>query len=206
MAALRIKWLRVNEKQSMKMLALFFGLFLLSCSGGGVKYGESGDDNSHLRNPQDSADSIVKISTPDSILRNDQYYYRLESDLMLNGMFVLDSFSLKRCILSIAKPDSVHKVGREIKEKFGVDYFDIYIGKSSIHAGNGQILSFKIRDSRLKLYTIGVGSTRAFFERIMKINFPDKDTIECSGLGDCFYSFRFKNDKIIEIDYHYQPL
>lgn len=190
----------------MKVVVLFLGIFLLSCNGRGIKYGESGDDNSHLRNPQYPNDTIVKTPSPDSILHNDKYYYRLDRDLMLNEMFVLDTFYLERCYLSIAKPDSVHRGGPEIIEEFGVDDFDIYIGKSTIYAGHGQILSFKIRDRKLKLHTVSIGSTREYFEKIMKLNFPDKNNIECLGIDDGYYSFRFENDKIKEIDYYGPPL
>ena len=189
----------------MKVAVLFLGLLLFSCTGRDIKYGESGNDNSHLRNPQ-YPNVSVKIPIPDSILYNNRYSYRLDRDLMLNGMFVLDTFHLDRCFQSIGRPDSVHRGGPKIIEEFGVDDFDIYTGKSIIYAGHGQILSFKIRDEKLKLNTIGVGSTREYFEKIMKLNFPDKDTIKCIGVGDGFYSFRFKKNKIIEIDYYGSPL
>lgn len=195
-----------NEKKSMKVLMLFIGLFLLSCGDGGIKYGKSGDDNNHLRNSQYPKKSKVKLLTPDSILQNNKYYYRLEDDLMLNGMFVEDTFFLKRCYLSIAKPDSVHRGGPEIIKEFGVDDFDIYIGKSVIYAGHGQILSFKIRDRKLNLYTVSVGSSREYFEEIMKLDFPDKNNIECLTDNGGYYSFRFDNKKIIEIDYFAPPL
>ena len=190
-----------NKKNSMKLVTIFIGLCLLSCSGGGIKYGESGDDNSHLRNPQYPKKSIVKLAMPDSILQNNKYYYRLEDDLMLNGMFIQDTFYLKRCYLSIAKPDSVHRGGPLIIKEFGVDDFDIYIGKSHIYAGHGQILSFKIRDRKLNIYTVSVGSSREYFEKIMKIDFPDKNNIECLSEDGGYYSFIFDNSRIKKIDY-----
>jgi len=190
----------------MKMLILFIGLFLPSCSDGCMKYGESGDDNSHLRNPQYPNKAIVKLTMPDSIFQNNKYFYRLEEDLMLNGMRISDTFYLKRCYESIAKPDSVHRGGAQIIKEFGVDDFDIYLGKSVIYAGYGQILSFKIKDRKLNIYTVSIGSSREYFEEIMKLDFPDKNNIECLTDDGGYYSFRFTKNKITEIDYFAPPL
>lgn len=186
----------------MKPITLFFGmLLLLSCSGG-IKYGESGDDNSHLRNPQYPNNSTLNnFPKADSLISNNETLYILEGDLMVNRMFVRDSFILQKCFSSIGKPDSIHRGGPEIIAEFGVDDFDLFYGKSTIHAGHGQILMFEIRDKNLKINTISLGSDRAYFEKRLKLNFPNKDTLNCLDTGDGYYSFKFKNDVLQEIDY-----
>jgi len=193
--------------QSMKVVLLIFGLALLSCKEGGIKYGKGGDDNSHLRNPQNPNHAAVNsLPRPDSIVSNDKTLYMLDRDLMLNGMFVLTPFTIEKCIESVAKPDSIHKGGPEIIAEFGHDDYGLYFDKSYINVGHGQILMMKIRDEKLKLFTIGVGSSRNHFEKILKYDFPQKDTVNCLGVGDDYYSFVFDNNVITEIDYYAPPL
>lgn len=190
----------------MKVALIIFGLALIGCRAG-IKYGESGDDNSHLRNPQYPTNTPSKtLPIPDSMEFNNMMFYLLDRDLMLNGMFVLDTFFIERCYQSIAKPDSVLRGGPKIIAEFGVDDFDIYIGKSNINAGHGQILSFEIRDNNLKLFDVGVGSSRQQFEKMIGYNLPNKDTVNFLGVGDDVYIFRFEKDKIHEIDYFAPPL
>ena len=64
----------------------------------------------------------------------------------------------------------------------------------------------KIRDKNLKLFTIGVGSNRNHFEKILRYDFPQKDTVNCLGVGDDYYSFVFDNNVITAIDYYAPPL
>ena len=77
------------------------------------------------------------LPKPDSIEFNNETLYRLDRDLLLNGMFVLSHFTLEGCIKSIAKPDSVHKGGTEIIAEFGEDDYELYFGESYINAGHG---------------------------------------------------------------------
>lgn len=176
----------------MNYLFAFCVLILIGCNGIGP--GKSGNDNSHLRNP----DSLPQ---GDSIQSNHGILYRLKNDLRLNGIFVCDTFILEKWNQPMDMPDSVHFGGPEIIEEFGVNDFDLFFGKSVINAGHGQILYFKIRDNRLNLFTVTVGDTRKRFERMIFFDLPNRDTINCLSPCDGVYSFQFERDTIVAIEY-----
>lgn len=156
-----------------------------------------------MRNPKYPSSITKFLIKPDSIIIDSDMFYKLDRDLMLNGRFVLDSFTLENCYNSIAKPDSIYRVGTTFKKGFKVDNYDLYFGKSLIKTAQNKIFMIKIRDRNLKLFTIGVGSNRINLEKILKLDFPSKDTLKCLGIEGGHYRFIFdNNENITEIEYY----
>lgn len=181
----------------MKCLIVLFTLVLFGCNG--IQSGKSGNDNSHLRNP-DSLPQGDSLQSPIGTL------YRLERDLRLNGMFVCDTFVLEKWSQSSLKPDSIHFGGPDIIEEFGVDDFNLFFGKSVVNAGHGQILYFKMLDNRLNLFSVTVGDTRTRFETMIGLDLPNRNILHCLSTCDGVYSFQFEKDTIVAIEYYAAPL
>jgi len=181
----------------MNYLIVFCALILVGCNG--IQSGKSGNDNSHLRNP----DSLPQA---DSLQSANGTLYRLEHDLRLNGMFVCDTFVLEEWNQSSVKPDSIHFGGPEIIEEFGVDDFDLFFGKSVVNAGHGQILYFKMLDNHLNLFSVTVGDSRTRFERMIRLDLPNRNTLYCLSPCDGVYSFQFEKDTIVAVEYNAAPL
>jgi len=167
----------------------------------------SSNDNSHLRNGQSPhSNNAVKPAMPDSIGINGRYYYQLKRDLMVNGRFVSDTFTLEACRQSIGEPDSIQRGGPSIVEEFGAGDYDLYYGKSVIYAGHGQILEMHIKDRNLKLYTIGIGDNRVYMEKILNLRLPRRDTLSFIYGDGGVYLFALKKDVISDIAYYAPPL
>ena len=185
----------------MKHISLGISALLLAVYS--CKPGTSGDDNSHLRDSSSQAFPTKLSKQPDSTLVNGVFHYKLERDLMINGRLVSDTFILGKAISSLGKPDSIRRGGPEIRAEFGADDYTLYYGKSAIQAGHGYMLEIRARDKRLEFYTLRVGSSRNDVEKILRLDFPDKDTLKCIGRDEGVYYFTFgRSGKVKAIDYY----
>lgn len=184
-------------------LFLCVPIVLLSCDFSNPKPAKGGDDNSHLRNPEQG----INLTRPDSINIEGNYFYKLTNDLRINNQFVLDSFILDKSIDRIGKPDSIHRGGPEIIAEFGADDYDLFFGKSIISAGHGQLLMIKINDESLRINSLKIGSNRRQLNEQLHFDFPKKDTVMCLGIGDDVYYFIFdEQESIRSIEYWAPPL
>lgn len=166
------------------------------------------NDDTAAHDRSESSKSIKKTSEEDFCkikYFNGKIYYLTDSTFNVNGISLLDTFSLKRFIKKVGKPDSLYISGKDIIEEFGYNDYYLQYSKSFLFSSHGYLLNAEIYRKGISFNKIQIGDSVEQILKYLNISKPREDTVKILNKNDDILIIYFSKEKIIRIDFE-RPL